>query len=72
MISGMAMGKNMVAENKGYCKNKSNVGIWTKQLEEQPKRSITEGYRGKKVTGKDPGKSLKSIMQNKIRRIYNE
>lgn len=45
MISGMETGKNVIAENKGYCKNKSDIVIWTEELEEHPKKSTIQGYR---------------------------
>lgn len=65
MISGMETGKNVIAENEGYRKNKSDIGIWTEQLENHPKKSTIQGYR---ELGRILRKSLKNIMQKGMMR----
>lgn len=65
MISAMETGKNVFTENEGYCKNKSDIGIWTEKLEEHPQKSTIQSYR---ELGRNPRKSLKSIMQKGMMR----
>lgn len=60
----METGKNVIAENEGYCRNKSDIGIWTEELE-----SIIQGYR---ELGRMQRKSLKSIMQKRTMRNYSK
>lgn len=45
MISGMERGKNVIVENEGEYKNKSDIGSWSEELDEHPKKSKIQGDR---------------------------
>lgn len=49
MISGTDTGKNVIAENEGCSKNKSDIGIWTEKLEEDSGRvqyKVADNWEG--------------------------
>lgn len=46
MIYGKETGGNMIVENKGYRKNKFDIGVRIEEVEQYSKKSITDNWEG--------------------------